>query len=93
MKEQSREKFGKKNSDSEKENLSQNQMNVNESSSLKQKGDLDEHKHTNVSEEVKNFTVQSFATELVTDFKSNPAAKKDMKPIAVEKAKELEEGI
>ncbi len=84
MKEQSKEKvFLKKNSsDSEKENVSQNKMNINEN--VKQ--------YSPMSDEIKNFTVQTFATELVTDYKTDPAAKKDMKPIAVEKAKELEEG-
>lgn len=84
MKEQSKEKvFMKKNSsDSEKENVSQNKMNMNEN--VKQ--------YSPMSDEIKNFTVQTFATELVTDYKTDPAAKKDMKPIAVEKAKELEEG-
>jgi len=97
MKEQSKEKvYGKKTtSDSEKENISQNQMNTTEqqSSDLKQKSESEEQKHPPVSEDMKNFTVQSFATELVTDYKTDPAAKKDMKPIAVEKAKQLEEAV
>ena len=93
MKEQSKEKvLTKKNSDSEKENVSQNKMNIGEhqQSNLKQKAE--EPKYSPMSDEIKNFTVQTFATELVTDYKTDPAAKKDMRPIAVEKAKELEEG-
>jgi len=97
MKEHSKEKvFIKKNSDSEKENVSQNKMNIGEQqSNLKQKETKEkdeEPKYSPMSDEIKNFTVQTFATELVTDYKTDPAAKKEMKPIAVEKAKQLEEG-
>lgn len=98
MKEHSKEKvFIKKNSDSEKENVSQNKMNIGEQqSNLKQKETKEkdeEPKYSPMSDEIKNFTVQTFATELVTDYKTDPAAKKEMKPIAVEKAKQLEEAV